>query len=116
MRELRFYKTEENKWFLYAPRYIEEGGDPAELEMVLGADTLLDVLADEKNEVVLGISQDRVEEGIMYAQALRRVDEIPTLVGKYYHDDTTELLIWLCPVTLWVFNGVYPETIWYKKI
>lgn len=112
MKTLSFYKTEQNEWFLDAPEYIEHGGAPEELQMVLGADILLDTLADGKDGVRLEVSQEKTQ----WVNVLRRVDEIPTQVGKYYHDDQTETLLWLCPVTTWVFNGVYPETIWYKKL
>jgi hypothetical protein len=112
MKELKFYKKENNTWWLDAPEYVLQGGDPSELQMVAGADDLLEALAEGGSKVKLQISEQEAKDLCQ----LKRVDEIPTVIGKYYHDDKMELLIWLCPVTIWVFEGYYPENIWYKII
>jgi hypothetical protein len=80
--------------------------------MVAGADDFLDELAGDKGEVKLQISEQKTRG----FYELKRCDEIPTVSGRYYFDDQTDLLMWLCDVTLWVFGGVFPETIYYKSI
>lgn len=112
MKELKFYKAPAGTWWLDSPEYILQGGDPRELQMVAGADDLLDILSEDGGEVKLQV----VEQKTKGFNELKRCDEIPTISGKYYFDDSTDLLLWLCPVTMWVFGGIYPETIYYKKV
>lgn len=115
MREFRFYRKGEGyeqTWWIDLPAYVEQGGNPAELQMVAGADDFLELLAEDKTEVKLQISERKVKG----FYELKRVDEIPTTSGRYYFDNSTDLLLWLCPVTLWVFERTYPETIYYKQM
>lgn len=113
MREFRFYAKEESygkTWWIDLPAYTAQGGDPAELQMVAGADDMLELLSEDSNEIRLQISEQKVKD----FYELKRVDEIPTISGRYYFDNATDLLLWLCPVTLWIFEGRYPEIIYYK--
>ena len=114
-KELKFYRREESiggTWWMDSPEFIEEGGDPLQLQMVAGADDLLELLAEGEPKVRLQTSE-QMRKGY---NELKRVDEIPTTSGRYYYDEESELLIWLCDVTLWVFEGRFPEVIWYKKM
>jgi hypothetical protein len=113
MKELKFYRTDEGAWFVDLPAYVEGGGDPAELQMVAGADDFLDVLSGGKDVVILQISEQKIGA---VNDVLKRVDEIPTFAGRYYMDMESDTLMWLCNVTLWVFGGRFPEHIWYKKL
>ena len=112
-KELKFYKTPEGTWFIDLPAYTEAGGNSAELQMVCGADDFLDILADEKTEVLLEVSEQKISNA---NDVLKRVDEIPTFEGKYYMDMESDTLMWLCNVTLFVFGGRFPENIYYKKV
>jgi hypothetical protein len=49
----RFYKTPEGTWYIDLPDWT---GSKAELQMVAGADTLLDEISDGKDEVTLEVS------------------------------------------------------------
>lgn len=108
---LLFYK-EKNKWFVDLPTWE---GSKADLEMVDGADRmldelsfnpggnkatsiLLDVLTKSKGEFNLTLSE-KLEEGC----------------GAYYKADKVNYRIWLCDVTRFVFGG-FPETIGFTKI
>lgn len=124
---LEFYK-DNGEWFLNYPGYIENGGKRADLQMVLGADSLLDALSEGGEKVALDIT-DSVEEmkGEKPALArkmwdyLIRADYIKTYEGKYYSTNglwKSRLngnlpYIWLCPVTTLIF-GSYPKYIYYK--
>lgn len=112
MKEFRFYKAPKGTWWINLDAYIAQGGDPAELQMVAGADDFLELISEGSNEVRLQISEKKVKD----FYELKRVDEIPTVSGRYYYDDQNESLMWLCPVTLWIFEGVYPEVIYYKPV
>ncbi len=58
MRRFRFYKDELNRWYVDLPEWE---GDQAELEMVCGADTMLDILAQGDGEVRLTLSLEPIE-------------------------------------------------------
>ena len=53
---LDFYKTEDDRWFIDLPEYIEQGGDHEDLEMVRGADQLLDILSNGSNAAQVEVS------------------------------------------------------------
>lgn len=110
---LQFYKTTTGEWFLDSPEYVKEGGNWAELQMVAGADEFLDSLGEGKDFVSVKVLSN--PEGIQLTQKLVRMDYIPNQVGKHYQDFMTNKLMWLCPVTLFVF-GEYPAEIYYQKL
>lgn len=115
MRVYRFVK-EDDKWFIDLPRFIEAGGNKADLQMVEGADTMLDLMAEDKNEVKLRLSQDEIPEADLL-ELKARCD--PSVGGGYYIMDVyegkkVELLMWLCGVTEWVF-GELPERIFVRR-
>lgn len=119
MKTLRFYK-ENSEWYADIPEW--EGLKSA-LQMVLGADTLLDELSNYKEEITLHLTTEVQEirnlEGIpAFANHnwdfLIRADYVKTYEGKYY-TGYNEKYIWLCPVTAFVF-GEYPQYIYYKIV
>lgn len=112
MRVFRFYKEKNGTWWIDLPGYTVQGGDPADLQMVAGADDFLDLLSEDSDEVKLQIS----EQPVKGFYELKRCDEIPTKSGRYYFDDGSDLLMWLCDVVLWVFEGRFPSSIYYKSI
>lgn len=118
MKRLRFYKTEQDKWFVDLPAYIEAGGPPEALEMVLGADTLLSELSEGKDHIVLNIATKYMEfknvgGGI---STLKRADNVPCYDGTYYKIGWEyDKYLWLCPVMLWLFNE-YPPVIYFQSI
>jgi hypothetical protein len=116
MKVFRFLK-EDDKWFIDLPQFIESGGNKADLQMVEGADTMLDLMAEKKNEVSLRLSQDEFK-GADKLDLKERCD--PSVGGGYYIMDVYEgrkldLLMWLCGVTEWVF-GELPERIFVKRV
>ena len=117
IKKLTFLTSPDGAWYIDLPEYE---GDRADLQMVLGADKLLDHLADGKDQIVLLISTDVKEirdyEGLpMFAKHnwdwLTKTSYIPTFTGQYY--TTGAEYLWLCPVTEFVF-GEYPNNIYYK--
>ena len=53
MKLLKFYKENDNRWFVNLPEWK---GNKDDLEMVMGADTMLDYISDGENEVFLYLS------------------------------------------------------------
>lgn len=119
----RFYKYGifEN-WYVDLPEWKGSLGD---LQMVLGADTMLDILSNNGNEVWLEFSTKR----FIGSSCLRlmgkdpRTDEGMVYNLKTYKGRKLNLDMWLCDVTKFVF-GDFPEKIyiktykpsWYKKL
>lgn len=122
--KIKFYK-EQGGWYADLPQWLEGGGSLADLAMVSGADTLLDKLSlpygynpfiggilakDEiKNEVTL---QMQIGPQVEF-EVLQKVGEDET--GAWYVNMSDGHLLWLCPVTLFVF-GKYPNYIYYKIV
>ena len=106
MKRFKFYK-EENRWFIDLPEW---SGEKDDLEMVMGADTMLDILAQSDDTVFLTMS-------------LESFDNYEFLLNlkEYAYDGATYDLIsenfnfevWLCHVTKFVFNE-FPQKIYIK--
>ena len=100
------FKKLSNRWFIDIPY----DGDIGDLEMVMGADKLLDKLPQ--------ISKDIVEINISNTPTLYRLDKIEeTDVSCTYYTNNPKFEgeIWLCNVTKLVL-GEFPETIYFKPI
>lgn len=115
MLNLTFYREWDGRWYVDLPDFP---GEQAELEMVLGADSMLDIYAQGENRINLTIFLDEQE-----ALINKGVDRFDTFIkdkediesgaiyvtkkvnGIAYKED---FLIWLCDVTKWVF-GNFPD-------
>lgn len=117
MKTYNFYKNElgwfiDLKWFPFNKAYCA---------MVAGADTLLDNLSEEKLNIQLQVSTKPFKN---YDDSLIREMYIGLFLGSLYSVEKNKLkteifenknLLWLCPVTLFVFL-LYPKRIYFKKI
>lgn len=107
MKKLKFYKEESGKWYVDLPDYT---GEKEDLQMVYGADTLLDIVSGENSSVILEISLD-YKEGFMF---LKRIEEDILNEGSYYWSNDFKMEIWLCDVLRWVY-GILPKEIYFRK-
>ncbi|SHM24928.1 hypothetical protein SAMN05444266_107130 [Chitinophaga jiangningensis] len=107
----KFYKTPESKWYIDIP-----GWDPADidaLQMVLGADTMLDKVSGNTNACYLDIS-DQPFDG---ADEIKLIENLKDSVGggnylmKRFKGESVQQEMWLCEVTEYVF-GYLPEVIY----
>jgi len=111
MRINKFYK-EDGKWYLYLPFWIF---DKKHLQMLCGADKLLDILSDNGNSVILKHSTVGFEG---YDEKLNRLYIDGIFGGAYYetkHNKLKNKELWLCVVTLLLFFR-YPKEIYIQKI
>lgn len=104
-----FYKTPEHRWYIDIPNWE---GSKDDLEMVSGADTLLDILAQSDNKINLSFGDKNISDAI----ALTKIKDTPEIGGALYNLDMYcgidyNLEIWLCGVTEWIF-GYMPNTIY----
>jgi hypothetical protein len=110
----RFYKEQDGKWYIDLPEWT---GSKADLQMVCGADTMLDIIAEDDDEVHLSLSTEE-SEGSDVLNFMHLATDWEN--GAFYHMPTYKgfvfnLKIWLCDVTLFVF-GEFPKNIYIKKI
>ncbi len=109
MRSFRFYKESDNRWYVDLPEWT---GEKAELEMVAGADSMLEYMAEGESEVRVTLSETEFEG----ADVLQFVSEATDVgSGAYYEMATYKgihlgLTMWLCDVTLFVY-GKFPNKI-----
>ena len=104
-RKFKFEK-EDGKWFIVLPEW---GGDKADLQMVCGADTLLDIFSSGYDTVKLFIDTVSFDD----SKCLSLI-ETDSDSGTYsYKDGDIDMTVWLCPVTKFVF-GEIPKTIYFR--
>lgn len=109
-------------WYIDLPEFLEKGlGTKANLMMVDGADTFLDHLSNQEEEVWVYFSRE-LFEGAKYKllahvygknqTLLSLIGHAPVQYGRYYTvPEHQNHRLWLCPVTEYVF-GSYPDVIW----
>ena len=106
--KFRFYKEEDNNWFVDLPKFIEEGGEKEDLQMISGADYMLDMLSHNGNNIVLHISEEKKECKVH----LVLMEETKEAGANYIaHSDKGDYGVWLCPVVPYVF-GKYPQNLY----
>jgi hypothetical protein len=116
MKIHRFVR-EDSGWYIDLPEYIAQGGSKADLQMVDGADTMLDIIAGDNREVTLQI--DRVP--FPKADGLILTELCDPLIGggyylmKVFEGREVNRNLWLCEVTRFVFNDI-PERIYVRRV
>ena len=105
MRDFTFIKNEHSRWYVVLPEWE---GDKEDLEMVMGADTWLDIIAQGENLVNITLSEKEMP-GYKYKLTLNREFQ----GGAYYDLESTyfNFEIWLCFVTTFVF-GKLPQNLY----
>lgn len=103
----RFYKTPEDRWYIDLPEWT---GPISALEMVEGADTMLDKASNNTSECALELS-DSPFEG---ADHVTLVEDLKDSIGggyylmETYKGETINHTMWLCEVTEFVFGELPP--------
>lgn len=109
----RFYKDKTNRWYIDYPEWT---GEIDELEMVCGADTMLDILSEGGNEITLSFTD---QKGLL-PQSINLIElnfhsfesggAIYTLDGLMVQNGLISqgVQVWLCHVTKFIF-GYLPE-------
>ena len=113
-----FTKESNGRWYVDFPNWPLSHDN---LEMVAGADDLLDLLNDGSDHVSLKISSSEIAHDIKLKKVHSALTE-----GAFYVVETPlkgwekpnsirRKQLWLCPVTLTVV-GYYPEHIYIKQL
>jgi hypothetical protein len=115
-RTLRFYKNEFDRWYADIPEWE---GSIDDLQMVLGADNLLDIMAQGDNELKVHFSTESFEGSHVMSWFADGVAGDPSHGGGMYRlhqymGISYDLDLWLCDVTKFVF-GHMPHLIYFNK-
>ncbi|MBS1566889.1 MAG: hypothetical protein JST39_21085 [Bacteroidetes bacterium] len=99
------------------PEYIAQGGKKEALQMVEGADTMLDIISMGADNVTISMSTGFFE-GADRLELVEICD--PGIGGGYYmlpsfEDRPVSQRMWLCGVTNFVF-GYLPEEIFIRRL
>lgn len=109
MRTFNFEKDQLGDWYVVLPEWE---GDKSDLQMVLGADNMLDILAQGEDTVRIGISTDPDTLSDIFLQKTEEDDMGATYNCFLSFDSVFE--VWLCNVTKFVF-GEFPDMLFIKK-
>lgn len=114
MKTLKFYKDPDNRWYVDLPEWE---GTKAELEMVAGADTMLEYMAEGDNKVSIYMSEEPFENAdeIVFKEIADDIGEGAYYKLNKYRGIEIGLDMWLCDVTKFVF-GCFPEKIYISAI
>lgn len=109
-----FIKTGRD-WYIDLPEYIEQGGSAGDLQMIDGADKMLDMMAGNESAVTVEVAREPFE-GADVLKLTEKCD--PTIGGGYYlmkmfEGQEINRSMWLCQVTEFVFGDI-PEQIFVK--
>ena len=113
-KDITFYQDPDTRWYIDLPEWT---GSKADLEMVMGADTMLEYMSEGEGRVRTSISLEELPG----FNKLVLVEETPEVGGGYYLLDhycghNIGLRMWLCDVTKFVFDGELPKEIYIRKI
>ncbi len=105
--EFSFECYEDGRWYVVFPEYE---GDHADLEMVDGADKMLDALTEDGLYATLNVELEEPTDGDYFTLEIEAHDED----GAFYNVkncDKFEGTVWLCNV-VHEFFGNHPDTIY----
>lgn len=105
MRKFTFEKESDNNWYIVLPEWE---GEHWELEMIMGADTMLDIISQGNSPIDVIISEEYFN-GCTYTLTFLREEE----GGGWYElkSDLFKFEVWLCHVTKFVF-GYLPKKLY----
>ena len=113
IRKIKFYKEKTGRWYADLPEWE---GSKEDLEMVMGADDMLNLLAQGEDLIFVQIGDEKFPGANQMIRIGRGEKEIggawyliPSMGGIDF-----DLKIWLCDVTKFVF-GDFPMNIWFYK-
>jgi hypothetical protein len=109
---LKFYKEDDDSWYVDLPEWE---GSKAELQMVSGADALCDILSHHSGKLTVTITEVLTPQTRVILHRWYPFGEGSDYGANYradFENDLQSFDLWLCPVTLYVFEGEYPNVIY----
>lgn len=108
VKNFKFYK-EDNRWYINLPEWE---GSKAELEMVMGADTMLSYMSEDQDNIMIHFDT-KPYKGSDVLQLKDILPEGAFYTLERYRGIELNLDMWLCDVTKFVF-GDFPENIYFN--
>lgn len=108
MKHHKFYKEPDGRWYIHLPTWL---GEKDELEMVMGADTMLDILSEGENTKTLLL--DDVDFSHSQYVLKRQNEEFEGCWYEISGMNITPFRLWLCSVTKFVMGG-YTKNIYLR--
>ena len=99
MKRYSFY-LENSKWYVSMPEWL---GDKEDLEMVCGADTMLDIISQGQASASVVISEEPFEG---YTNHLKLVDESNGAGDYILMSEFSSFEVWLCSVVKFVYGKI----------
>lgn len=109
MKILKFYKETNNRWYVYLPKW---NGSKDDLEMVAGADNMLEYMSKGNRHVFLALSEQEFENAdkLCFLRLATELENGAFYKLEKYRGIEINLEMWLCDVTKFVF-GSFPKAI-----
>lgn len=104
-----------DEWFIDLPEWL---GDRSALQMVLGADTLLDIMSQGHKEILVHFSTEGFPGANVMSWYLNGIPGDLEVGGamyflEQYQEIDFNINLWLCDVTKFVF-GEFPKHIYFS--
>jgi len=112
MEILRFYKEKSKYWYADVPQWT---GRKSALQMVAGADKLLDCIAKGRQEVHLHFSENEINDADCLVFHKKSWINGADYNLKKCNGTDVDMKVWLCNVTKFVM-GEFPKTIYFKEV
>ncbi len=112
MKKLTFYREKDNRWYIDLPQWT---GSKADLEMVAGADTMLDQLSTGMGSVTLEVTEESKDDMNKAEFDAPPLSSGANYVIRKFNGVRTDYKMWLCDVTKFVF-GYFPQTLYFKVV
>ena len=104
---------EHDRWYIDYPEFIQNGyGSKADLEMVAGADDLLEALSNGQDCIQVAFANFNIADANVKLVKVKQDSNGATYNTN--HESTKRA--WLCNVTKAVFAGFHPQQIWLKRV
>lgn len=110
VKKYKFLKKEQ-EWYMDLPAFLEAGGSMENLQMVEGADKMLDTIAGMEITVTLSIAKEKFE----MADVLVLKEKCDRMKGGGYYfmaefeGKIVNLTMWFCGVTEFVLGDIPPK-------
>jgi len=112
MEILRFYKEKSKYWYADIPSWTSR---KSALQMVSGADKLLDILAKGNDEVYVHFSENEIDGGDVLEFKSKSWFNGANYIMPKCEGVKYDMKVWLCNVTLHVL-GKFPKKIYFKEV
>ena len=109
----RIYRTPEGRWFVDIPDW---DGEKDELELVDGADTMCEIIAQGEKQFKCVFSDEKIKASYTLIKTRDGEKEIggAWYVMPSYGSIQYDLNVWLCDVTSKIF-GRFPDIIYFYR-